>query len=505
MSSVDEQQSLVAWDVPAVAVAEPCHIEAIAGSYTTVVGPNGAGKSALGHWLEVASSGVTAQRLLAHRRLWLEHAGPNITSADRESVSERFRAWRHQPQSRWLDHAQAQRPAVVSFDLLAQVNERNARVADIIDGGGFADDVAAKLEESPIVRLNRILVSAHLGVELVLTSQATFDAVAVGGARYPISQMSNGEKSAVLLAAEVLAAPQASILIIDEPERHLHRSISAGLIEAVVADRSDCHFVILTHGLDLASSLPEAKNDLLVLTGCTWSGETVVAWDLLRVPDAEELPDTVRSAILGGRRRILFLEGDEGSLDAALYRLLVPGWTVQTVGSCELVIRAVTGLRSSATLHWLEPWGIVDGDGRSQDERDALLSRKILALPVSEIENVYYLPTIIDALAEQQAKILEVEAAKMRAAVRISVLAELNMDDVAERLAADVAEKILRRRAIAHLPDAAQLRTCGEQVAVSIPSPYADQLEAFVSLHAEGDLEGIIGNNPIRDTGVRGS
>lgn len=494
---------LCVWEVPLTS-GETCRVEAIAGSCTTVVGPNGTGKSALGHWMQIHNGDAKVQRLIAHRRLWLEHAGPSITSAQRQSASTNIHNWSQQPESRWLDHANAQRPDVVLFDLLARVNERNARVAAAIDGGGSSADAVAQVEDSPLMRLNVILAGAQLKLELVLTESATFDAVGLSeAARYPISQLSDGEKSALLLAAEVMAAPKDCVIVIDEPERHLHRSISAGLIEAIVADRSDCHFVILTHDLDLATTLPAASNDLLVLTECIWSGAAATAWNLRRVPRTEALPDAVRAAVLGGRRQIAFLEGEASSLDAALYRLLLPGWTLQPVGSCESVIRSVTGLRSSADLHWLEPHGIVDGDGRSTAERDTLLSKGIVALPISEIESVYYLPEVFDALAVQQAERLEQDPAAMKATVRADLLAELRKVDTAERLAADVAEKVLRRSAIAEMPDATRLRTAGTRVAISLASPYAELLEEFRQHLAAEDLAALIRDFPIRDSGAR--
>ena len=38
--------------------------------------------------------------------------------------------------------------------------------------------------------------------------------------------MSGGERSVLYLVAQVLCVPKAKILIIDEPEIHLHRSIA---------------------------------------------------------------------------------------------------------------------------------------------------------------------------------------------------------------------------------------------------------------------------------------
>jgi ABC-type cobalamin/Fe3+-siderophores transport system ATPase subunit len=90
----------------------------------------------------------------------------------------------------------------------------------------------------------------------------------------------DGEKSALLLAGEVLTTPEGAICIIDEPERHLHRSISAGLVKAIIAERSDAHFVVLTHDLELAAVLGDGNGQIYSLIGCSWAGQSGVGWEL---------------------------------------------------------------------------------------------------------------------------------------------------------------------------------------------------------------------------------
>ena len=216
--------------------------------------------------------------------------------------------------------------------------------------------------------------------------------------------MSDGEKSALLLAAEVLTTPEESIYIIDEPERHLHRSISAGLVEAIIKDRPDSHFVILTHDLELAAALGEGAGQVYSLTavrmdrrGAPTDGNCFRSTRQLRFLKAHAL------AILGGRRDLLFIEGEKHSLDLRLYKLLFPNWSLYPAGGCDQVIRAVTGLRDSQSHHWLNARGVVDGDGRTEVEKSSLHARGILALPVSEVENLYYSDAVMRAVAARQA------------------------------------------------------------------------------------------------------
>ncbi len=321
--------------------------------------------------------------------------------------------------------------------------------------------------------------------------------------RYPISQMSDGEKSALLLAAEVLTASPASVLIIDEPERHLHRRISAPLIEAVIAARSDCHFVVLTHDLELAGTLPKHQTTVVSVSEMSWDGDQPVGWDAHVVDPSLGLPEAARRAVLGGRRELLFVEGDVASRDVRLLSLLFPEWSLVPAGGCDQVIRSVTGLSASADHHWVRASGLVDGDGRSAEERQALLARGVLALPVSEVESLYYSPDVIDAVAQSQGERLERVPEELASVAKERALEAIASGDATTRLAAAVSEEIVRRSVHAALPDRSTIAAAGAEIQVTVASPFADQVARLEHLLASGDLKAIVAEYPIRDTALR--
>lgn len=51
-----------------------------------------------------------------------------------------------------------------------------------------------------------------------------------------MAQLSNGERKAVLIAANALTVKEGTVLLIDEPERHLRRNIIEPFLSALVAD-----------------------------------------------------------------------------------------------------------------------------------------------------------------------------------------------------------------------------------------------------------------------------
>ena len=71
--------------------------------------------------------------------------------------------------------------------------------------------------------------------------------------------MSDGERAIFYLIGQTLVAAQDSLLIIDEPELHIHRSILAKLWDELEAARQDCAFIFITHDLGFAASRPAQK------------------------------------------------------------------------------------------------------------------------------------------------------------------------------------------------------------------------------------------------------
>jgi ABC-type molybdenum transport system ATPase subunit/photorepair protein PhrA len=380
--------AICTWPIPTGTADSPSTIEvrAVPGATTVVVGANGSGKSALAHWLYANAGAERATRIVAHRQIWLEQGGHNIAPSQYSQVTQQLLHYNIQPNSRWLDHNPNVRATLPLYRLLAAEAARNGHVSALVDRGlrdEELEDALVEVGESPIGIINRILRRSGLPIEIAVAVDQTFTASRLGGDPYPISVMSDGEKSSLLLAADVLTAPPGVIQIIDEPERHLHRAISAQLVHSIVAERPDCHLVTLTHDLDLADTLHALGAAVLVLNGCEWGpSNDVTRFDLTQLQADSGFPEGVRRAVLGGRTRVLFVEGDAASLDAPLFKLLYPEWPLQAVGGCSEVIRCVKGIAHTESLHWMTARGIVDEDRRTTSVKQALADVGILVLDV---------------------------------------------------------------------------------------------------------------------------
>ena len=211
---------------------------------------------------------------------------------------------------------------------------------------------------------------------------------------YNAAEMSDGERVIFYLIGQALAAPKDGTIIIDEPELHLHKSIQAKLWREIQNARPDCLFVYLTHDVEFAASLTEAKKIWLK----SYNGQV---WEWEEVPEVEGFPEELLLQVLGTRRPILFVEGDNGSLDVALFRFLYPEHTVIPRASCHEVIQSVTTLRALPQLHHLRIHGIIDRDRRPDNEIEKLQTKGIETLTVAEVENLFWVPEVLQVLARQ--------------------------------------------------------------------------------------------------------
>jgi energy-coupling factor transporter ATP-binding protein EcfA2 len=383
---------------PAAPLASPLTLTLKAGSPVMVLGANGAGKTRLAVHVETQMGERPVQRLAAHKSLRMNDS-VTLTSVENAQKTLRFGSasasasqrtqirWGNQPSTQLLDDFDA---------LLQQLFAENARSA--LDFKKTCQDKAGILHAPPVSALDRVVVTweqllPHRRLKVEETSIKVYSDYA--DVVYRASEMSDGERAIFYSLGQCLGAPPGCLLIIDEPEQHVHKAILWQLWSTIEQLRPDCAFLYLTHDVDFAVSHSLARK--LAVTRYTYNPN--VAWDLRPLPEETGLPDVLVAELVGSRRPVLFVEGDAGSLDLALYQLVYGGFKVVPQGSCDAVIHAVRTYRSSAGLHRVAGHGLVDGDLREQRVVAALSSIGTHCLPVAEIENVLLLPTVFRQLA----------------------------------------------------------------------------------------------------------
>ena len=408
-----------------------------------------------------------------------------------------------------MDQYAQQKQSAIFFDLVAKDNAEARSLRSLLrqvdpqnPDRGFNDAVKAARGLVPIFeQLNELLA---LGTLTVLLENFKGEEILArhgnDGASFSIAQMSDGERSAALIAATVLTVKPETVLLIDEPELHLHRAIIEPFLSALFKQRTDCAFVVSTHEIALPMAHPAAR--VLMVRSCEWNGNTAETWDVeVLEPDAG-LPEDLKRAILGTRRRIVFVEGTSGSLDLPIYTALFPDISVVPTGSCVDIERAVTGLRESLNYHHVEAYGLIDRDDRTADDVMRLAEKHVFALDVCSVEALYYCSDAIVAVAHRQAETLGNDADEMIESATQKAFDELHQNGLAERMAARRCEHRLRERVLSEFQSQKSLIETDSTLTVCVASPYPNELTCFQSLFADRNLDGLIARYPLRDSRV---
>lgn len=391
--------------IPTLEDKEEIQVEA--GSSIIFVGANGSGKTRLAKHIE-DTLGFNSHRISAHRALTLNPSVPKIsekhallglrtgyatevTSKDAsEAASEAASAIRREGH-RWKSKGSV--ALLNDFDFVVQVlfaeqSNKSLETHKKVRGGDTSSAEPTKFET--LVEIwERLLPHRKLhisgdDIQVSITGKNEL---------YSGSEMSDGERAIFYMLGQALVATNDSLIIFDEPELHVHRSIMANLWDELEAVRPDCAFVFITHDLEFASSRVADKYILQEYN-------SKPCWKLEKVPDNTGFSEELTTLILGSRKPILFIEGNHNSLDIAIYRSCYKNWTVIPKGSCEDVIHSVVTMRGNSDLTRITCSGIVDADDYSEEDKSHLARLGIATLPVSEIENIILLPSVSKAIAE---------------------------------------------------------------------------------------------------------
>lgn len=375
-----------------------------------IIGANGAGKTRIGTWLEVTGpSKKRSHRIPAQRSLIFPRSASPIgmqSAQDQFSYGERPSNW---SEDEWENNRHNRRLNVrygnvdpnsiataplSDFDkLMVLLFSENYTSLIEFDSENEATDKKVASPQSKIKKVKRVWESVLLHRKLEYKSgEVTARPLYEGSAPYLASGMSDGERVAFYLIAQCLCAPENSLIIIDEPELHLHRSIQKRLWDAIEVERKDCQFVYITHDLTFAEERTDASKIWL-------KSSTQNSFDWIKLEPVNGMPEDLLLEVLGSRQPVIFTEGTLGSIDFDVYSAVYSNFLVKPVGSCATVVQVVKAFRDVKGFHHLASYGLVDRDYLTDGQLASYNKSGIGSPQVAEIENIFLVPEVLEIMA----------------------------------------------------------------------------------------------------------
>ena len=222
---------------------------------------------------------------------------------------------------------------------------------------------------------------------------------------YPAFRMSDGERIILYLVGRVLLAPENSLIIIDEPEMYLHKTIVDKLWNKLEWERRDCVFLYLTHDLQFAASRDAKK---------CWirSFDYPSKWNIDVIRD-NVIPEELLLKLLGSRKKILFCEGKRNSLDSNIFELLFEDYTITPVETCKDVINFTRSFNKIPNTV-AKAYGMIDHDFWPEEQLAKLEKQNVFSYDVAEVENLFLLPDVITGFAKYKNEKCDIDEIKKR-------------------------------------------------------------------------------------------
>lgn len=371
-----------------------------------IIGENGSGKSKLGAWIEDQDTDIV-HRIGAQRNL---NFNPNLPLSNYDDAKNKIiygtdnedTVKRRDKGVRWNWGKSKTTKLIDDFDdvLAALIAMYHNEISEYFKNCKNAEKNNLVKPKTPLTVIDKLMEiwNSIFTQRNLLFEDSKFYAHERSkcSEKYSANQMSDGERSVLYLASQVLAIPENKTLVIDEPEIHLHGTIMNKLWESLEEYRSDCLFIYITHDTNFAAYHKNSEKIWIK----SYDGEN---WDLEKI-FSNDLPEKLLFDILGSRKNILFVEGEESSFDTQLYSILYPEYFIIPCGSCTQVIMRTKSFNSTQNIHNNNVYGIIDRDFRTEYEINRLKKDNIYTLNVSEVENLFIIEELINYLANYLAK-----------------------------------------------------------------------------------------------------
>lgn len=233
--------------------------------------------------------------------------------------------------------------------------------------------------------------------EINPVSPKEFQYKCAGGTLLPFSSLSSGEQEIIKIVFDLARKDiRDSIIVFDEPELHLHPTLTFRLVEMLktLGDGTN-QFIFLTHSADLISTY-YATGDVYFIDQAKTGGNQAHKLDELNHTHHELVRVMGENlGLFAVGKKLIFVEGKSSSVDRLAYHLIAqkyfPEANIIPIGSVENIItlNAIEAqIRSS--IFGIDFYMIRDRDALSDEQIEALEKNgRIKCLKKRHIENYF--------------------------------------------------------------------------------------------------------------------
>jgi len=355
-----------------------------------ILGPNGSGKTQLAQ--KIAQSNQVSA-ISAQRRTWVDD---NLPVQEEQQLRNNVRS----QQDRWRQHSW-QPTEEINYVLSTLIQDHTNLLTKRNEEAIESSTPLEPVKDTKLILLqgvwNRLFPKRKLEIGGFFPKVKRLDA-ASPPPTYQLRQMSDGERTVLYMAARIMTAEH-PVILVDEPELHMHSRLAVQFWDEAERLRPDCRFVYVTHDLNFALSRRRAT--LLIARSS----------DTAEILNVEQLPSFIAAEVLGAAtlpfyaRRIFLFEGESGRGFASEF---FSAWFDDDetfaipCGNRDAVCAAVTGLRTVGVVG-AEIIGLIDRDFYSDSVLDAV-TKGVTVLPLHEIESVLCDQKAVACVAEHFGK-----------------------------------------------------------------------------------------------------
>ena len=288
---------------------------------------------------------------------------------------------------------------------------RDKKLADELKKSPSDGELIIERNPNPLAKYKKIFEDLLPGKKLMDINPAQpkeFQYQDETGQTLNFRSLSSGEQEVIKVLFDVARKEiRHSIIIVDEPELHLHPTLTFKLIEALksIGEHTN-QFIFLTHSADLISTYYSTGNVYFIDSAQTGTNQAHRLSDLNQ--SHHELVQLIGEnlGLFAVGKKIVFVEGESSSIDRLTYHKIAlsvkPELKISPVGSVVNIGALKTveeQLRNS--VFGVDMYMLRDRDGLRQEQIEELeKGKKLICLKRRHIENYFLNENILHKVAK---------------------------------------------------------------------------------------------------------